>query len=55
MLNKPKEARLIDFDFGLTEEDFVKGIDHIYDKAWTGILSRLTVIVDEDNLKEAFE
>ena len=50
-----KKARLIDFKFEVTENDFVKGIDFIYEKSAVIIRDRLNIIIDEDNLKEVFE
>ena len=55
MINAPVEAKLINFDLKLTKEDHIRGLDHIYDKALRIILGRLTVVIDEDNLREVFE
>jgi len=57
-----KQARLVDFDIEVTENDFRLGLTHIYEKAAVKIYEkaavkireRLNIIIDEDNLKEVF-
>ena len=49
-----KQARLIDFDIEVTENDFRKGFTYIYEQSALKIKDRLNIIIDEDNLKEVF-
>ncbi len=55
MLEDTAKFPLMCQDFEITSSDYKKGMDHIYEKIQSAILSRLTVIIDKKSLKEFFE
>ncbi len=54
MLEDTLKAPLMQDEIEITLKDFKKGIEHVYDKCQLAILSRLTVVIDEEKLKKVF-
>ncbi|MCK5609262.1 hypothetical protein KAR91_45730 [Candidatus Pacearchaeota archaeon] len=54
MLEDTLKSPLIQDDLEVTSKDFKKGIDHICEMAAVKFKGRLTVIIDEQKLKEVF-
>ena len=54
MLEDTLKSPLMEHETEITVKDFRKGMLHIYKKVSDEIGERLTVMIDEDNLKEVF-
>jgi len=54
MLEDTLKSPLMVHKTEITIKDFKKGMEHIYAKCQREIMDRLTVMIDEENLKEIF-